>query len=216
MDNLSILIDHISNSIDNACYNVSKINTDILNIDGMSGDKTRHLLNNICNLSDIHYLEVGSWKGSSFVSAMYKNNIFGTAIDNWEEFGGPSIEFNSNISNFLQKQINNINLLEKDCFSVTIDEIKRPIDIYMFDGHHDYENHKKAITYYKNFFSKFVIIIIDDWSPWDFVRDGTFDGIKEANLKIHYQKEIHTNIFHTKGNNFWNGCGIFICEREDI
>jgi hypothetical protein len=220
MYSLEYLINHVSNSIKNAYLNTSKLSQEILTMEGMSGDKTRHLYNNICDLSGVHYLEVGTWKGSSFISALYKNNIYGTSIDNWSQFEGPSNEFYSNIIYFLKKNFCNLNIIDKDSWNVTYKDIEKPIHIFMYDGAHTYEDQKKAITYYHNFFSKYVIIMVDDWTcDWVDVRKGTLDGIKEMNLKIHYQNEIglvNTNNHHTGGNTFWNGCGVFVCERIDI
>ncbi len=72
------LIEHVELSIQNAIDNISKINNDVINVEGMTGIKTRHLYNNICsykksNNEKLKYLEIGTWKGSSLISALYKN-----------------------------------------------------------------------------------------------------------------------------------------------
>jgi hypothetical protein len=186
----------------------------------MSGNKTRHLYNNICNLNNAHYLEVGTWKGSSFISALYKNNIKATCIDNGSQFGGPVSEFYKNMFIYLGYNYNNenINIIDKDCWSITYDDIIYPINIFLYDGDHSYESQKKAITYYYKYFSKYIIIIIDDWIVSDDrVKKGTLDGLHEMNLIIHYSKEIplvNTTKEHTGGDTFWNGCGIFVCEKN--
>lgn len=52
----------IENAFENAEKNISKINDEILHIDGMSGKKTRHFYNNLLNIEDARYLEIGTWK----------------------------------------------------------------------------------------------------------------------------------------------------------
>ena len=52
----------------------SKINQEILGLDGMSDPPIRHLLNNLCERPDTRYLEIGIWKGSVSISALYKNS----------------------------------------------------------------------------------------------------------------------------------------------
>jgi len=45
------------------------------------------------------------------------------------------------------------------------------------------------------------------------------DGIAEMKLKIHYSCEIplvNTTVHHQGGDTFWNGCGVFVCERTDL
>jgi len=221
MYTLEELIDHTKQSIENAYNNKSKLSQEVLLMEGMSGDKTRHLYNNICNLSETNYVEVGTWKGSSFISALYNNTTTkGTSIDNWSEFNGPSNEFYANVLTHLKNTISNVTIINKDCWAITENDIKIPIDIFMYDGAHTYEDQKKAITYYSSYFSKYVIIIIDDWlADWSDVRKGTLDGILAAKLIVHYSNEIplvNTTTYHTGGNTFWNGCGVFVCERTDI
>jgi hypothetical protein len=227
MYSLDLLIKHTQLSINNAYYNISKLSDNkydidmqnrILELDGMTGEKTRHLYNNICNLNGATYLEVGTWKGSSFISALFENNIHGISIDNWSQFDGPKTEFHKNIKEYLSKNIASYDIIDNDCWKV--DNIIHKIDIFLYDGAHEYEDQKNAITHFHKFFSKYLIILIDDWTcALDKIKKGTLDGIKEMNLIIHYMHEIplvNTTTHHTGGNTFWNGCGVFVCERTDI
>ena len=216
---LEQLIKHVNLSVENSNNNISKLTSEILSIDGMSGNKTRHLYNNICSLNGANYLEIGTWKGSSFISALYGNDINSIAIDNWVEFNGPKDEFISNVDKFCPDR--KFKFIEKDCFKIADDEIKSvydSIDIYLFDGAHDYESQRKAITYYKHLFSKYVIIIIDDFRSdtpaWANVKKGTYDGIEESGLVIHHKIEIITHQESSGPSEYWNGFGLFVCEKK--
>jgi hypothetical protein len=220
MSSIQDMIIHCLVSIVNAYENKSKLSMDILNMDGYSGHKTRHLYNNICNCAGANYLEVGTWKGSSLCSALYNNSTLNSAIaiDNWSEFNGPKDLFLENTRKFLPE--NSFRFIEKDCWKVSKEDISEPIHIFMYDGEHNYEAQKKAITHFHQFFAKYVIVMIDDWvcDFWQ-VRQATLDGIQEMKMKIHFMKEIglyNTSNLHTAGNTFWNGVGIFILERTDI
>jgi hypothetical protein len=214
---ISELISHVENSIRLSQNNESKLKEDILNIRGMSGKKTRHLYNNICNLDGINYLEVGPWAGSSFISAIYKNNITSLAIDNWSEFDGPKDIFEKNMNTFCSDM--NYKFIEKDSFTINKNDINGvfdSVDIYLYDGCHKYESHKKAITHFIPFLSKYSIIIVDDWrddGEWSRVQKGTYDGITESGLIVHKKFEIITRQEETGPDEFWNGFGIFICEK---
>jgi len=215
------LIEHAKNAIQHAYCNSSKLNAEHMKLEGMTGHKTRHLYNQMCSLIGSTYCEVGTWKGSSFISAMYDNpSCFGYCIDNWSEFGGPREEACQLIKQHLGENACNYKVLDKDCWQIDSSDITNPVDIYLYDGAHTYEDQKRAITYYKQFFAKYVIIMVDDWTcDWADVKPGTLDGIKEAGLKVHFQHEIglvNTTQHHASGNTFWNGCGIFVCERTDI
>lgn len=213
------LIEHSNKSVENSKNNLSKLSKDILSMDGMSGNKTRHLYNNLCSLNGANYLEVGTWKGSSFASALYDNNINAIAIDNWTEFNGPKSEFIENIKSLCP--LNKYYFIEKDCFKVTQDDISEVfdnIDIYLYDGAHDYMSQRKAITHYYQFLSKYSIIIVDDFRSdtpaWANVKKGTYDGIEESGLTIHHKIEIITHQESSGRYEYWNGFGLFVCEKK--
>lgn len=217
MYSLETLITHCEKSFENSNNSISKLSPEILNMEGMSGKKTRHLYNNICSLEGANYLEIGTWKGSSFVSAIHNNNLNSLAVDNWSEFGGPKREFLDNVKRLCPNQ--NFNFLEKDSFEIQKTDIEpffNSVDIYLYDGCHKYESHKKAITHFQQFLSKFSIIIIDDWrndNNWERVQRGTFDGFKESNLVIHKKIEVITYQEGTGPMEYWNGFGLFVCEK---
>lgn len=214
---LDFLINHADKAFSMSERNESNLNNEILNMEGLSGKKTRHLYNNLCNLDGANYLEVGTWKGSSFVSALYNNNLNAIAIDNWSEFDGPREEFLSNVEKYCPGS--NFSFIEKDSFSVTEKDIKNKydlVDIYLYDGCHKYESHKNAITHFSKFLSKYSIIIVDDWRNddlWERVQRGTYEGLQESGLIVHKKIEIITKQELTGPNEYWNGFGLFICEN---
>jgi hypothetical protein len=210
---------HVDESVNQAFNNMSKLSQSILDIDGMSGDKTRHLYNNICSLDNANYLEIGTYKGSTFVSALYKNNATGLCIDYWKEFGGKQ-DFMHNVKEHLTNN-ETYSYIDDNCWNVTPEQIGlNKFDIYLYDANHSFEDHKRAITHYYRSMSKYFILLVDDWECfWVNVKRGTLAGIEESNLKIHKMIEVPIVTvynYHTKGNTFWNGCGVFILERTDI
>ena len=176
----------IETSFQNAENHVSKITNDIINMDGMSGAKTRHFYNNLLNTEDARYLEIGTWKGSSVCSAMCGNKATLVCIDNWSEFGGPKDEFLVNFETF--KGENKATFIENDCFNVDVSTLSK-FNIYMYDGDHSEENHYKALQHYYNCLDNIFIFIVDDWN-WEYVRNGTRKSITNLNLKVLYEKEI--------------------------
>ena len=184
----SPLIQHVDNCFNLAEEQKSKINQDILGLEGMSGSKTRHLYNNLLSMKDARYLEIGVWKGSSVCSAMFENNATVVCMDNFSEFGGPKDEFLLNFNKF--KNGNNALFIENDCFKVDITELPK-FNIYLFDGNHTHDSHYKALTYYLSCLDDIFIYIVDDWN-WDTVRNGTYDAIASLGLTILYSREIRT------------------------
>jgi len=214
------LINHIELSLKKTDIYNSKINREILEIDGMSGKKTRHFYNNICSMDGTRYLEIGTWKGSSICSAMCNNSMTCTAIDNWSQYGGaafgwPNIQFATNFNKFKGK--NNATFIEQDCWNVDVSTIGK-FNVYMYDGAHGETSHFQAINHYLDCLDDEFIYLIDDWN-WERVRNGTMKSIKQNNLKILYQKEIRTTSDNSHGeprgqNSDWhNGISIFVLKK---
>ena len=121
----------VNTSFANAENNISKITEDILNIPGMTGKKTRHFYNNLLNIADARYLEIGTWKGSSVCAAMCGNKAEVVCIDNWSQYGGPKEDFLLNFEKFKGK--NNASFIEDDCYAIDVSKLQK-FNIYMYDG----------------------------------------------------------------------------------
>jgi hypothetical protein len=189
MAQLSQLKIHIDNAFENAEKGISKITEHILTMEGMSGRKTRHFYNNLLNIQDARYLEIGVWKGSSVCSAMCENNATVVAIDNWSAFYGPKSEFLQNFTRYIGN--NSAYFIEDDCFKVDITQLPQ-FNIYMYDGEHSADSHYKALVHYYGCLDDMFIFIVDDWN-WLPVRNGTLDSFKQLNLSVLYEREIRTS-----------------------
>ena len=212
-----VYIKHVKHCLHNADYKISKISQDIKNMEGMTGEKTRHFYNNLLSFYDARYLEIGTWKGSSVCSAMYGNNAKVICVDNWLLFNGPKDEFLSNLEKF--RGINDVSFIEKDCFEIDISTIPK-INMYMYDGDHKYEDQYNALKYYYNCLDDIFIFVVDDWNH-DPVREGTRAAIKDLKLNILYEKEIFTELDKSKSHweqpisteTWWNGMYVAVLKK---
>lgn len=202
---------HIIDSFEKAEKCLSKINNEILAIEGMSGAKTRHFYNNLLNFEDSRYLEIGTWKGSSVCAAMFNNKSKVVCMDNWSEFGGPKEDFLQNFNKF--KGENDALFYEADCFSINPLYLNK-FNIYLFDGNHEEDSHFKALSHFLPCLDDIFIFIVDDWN-WENVRNGTRNAIEKNNLTVLYEKEVRLTFdnshtpYEIAGDTWWNG--IFIC-----
>ena len=206
---------HVDNAFENAENNISKITQDIINIDGMSGNKTRHFYNNLLTMEDSRYLEIGTWKGSSVCSAMYNNKAKVICIDNWSEFGCPKEEFLINFNNY--KGDNEASFIEQDCFTIDVALLPK-FNIYMYDGNHTNESHYKALSHFYNCLDDIFIYIVDDWNC-PRVRGGTTRALEALKFNILYEKTIrltnddtHTPV-HIGKISWWNGIYVAILQK---
>ena len=208
---------HIETAFANAENGVSKITSELMQMEGMTGIKTRHFYNNLLNRADSRYLEIGSWKGSSVCSAMCGNNATVLCIDNWSEFGGPKEEFLKNFNNY--KGMNNANFLEQDCFKVDLTNVGK-FNIYMYDGYHSEDAHFRALVHFYNSLDDTFIFVVDDWNL-EFVRNGTWRSFAKLKLTVLYDKEIFTpcngngnGTVTPVPNTWWNGIYVAILKKN--
>lgn len=179
---------HIDMAFENAEKGISKITQGIIDMEGMTGIKTRHFYNNMLNREDARYLEIGTWKGSSVCSAMCGNRAKVVCIDNWSEFGGPKEDFLANFTEY--KGANDASFIESDCYKVNADTLPS-FNMYLYDGEHSWDNHYNALNHYYRCMDDRFVFIVDDWN-WAHVRDATFQSLHVLGVTIEYTREVRT------------------------
>lgn len=205
-------IEHLNNCIQNAEMLTSSIEktSGILKIDGMSSHKVRHFLNNLCGLDDARYLEVGTWKGSTLLSAIYKNfHCKATCIENFSDFGGPKSEFLNNVQNF-KSNTPSFQFLEQDCFSVSLKNLEKK-NIYFFDGLHTEADHEKAFTYFNEILDDTFICAVDDWN-FGQVVSGTKKAFKNLSYNILFEKVLPA-ARNGDTAQWWNGLYVAVIQK---
>lgn len=173
-------------------YN-SLIDKEILDLPGMSSPKVRHLLNNLVRADDfqVNYLEIGTYFGSTFSSAIYKNeNIFAIGVDNFGEFEGNTArtKVKQNLEKF--RPNDNCFFVEKSFQNLTSDDLHNQLfNVYFYDGHHGYQSQYEALTKIKPFLQENFILLVDDWFDGEKGPiNGTYNGLKDAGMSIIYSK----------------------------
>lgn len=194
----SSLIEHLKNSISRADKFESKLTSEVLSLGGMCLAKTRHLLNNVVNTPGSRYLEVGVFRGATFIAALYKNNYDkAIAIDNWSECGDHGREMAEKCSRY----IGEYELISGDCFNVKFDG---KINIYFYDGNHTKESHAKALVCFCESLADEIIFLVDDYN-WKQVYDGTRIAVRDWDIL--YEARLGSAPSHTV-NTDW-GAGLY-------
>lgn len=197
----------------------SKLPQWILNVNGMSGKKYRHFINNLVqNFPNPRYLEIGSWKGSTACSAIFENNAVVTCIDNWSQFGNVKTEFVENIDKCCNSNIN-FKLYENDFKNIDYHSIGN-YNLYFFDGPHSEKDQYDGLKYAYPCLDSTFILIVDDWN-WNETRTGTLNAIEELNIEILYSIEIRTcdgELIKTptvifENSDWHNGYYIAVCKK---
>lgn len=207
-------ISRVENAIKNANEGVSKLTETQFSISGMSSKKNRIFLNTILeeDSTNTNYLEIGTWLGSTFVAALYENDLkSAVAIDNFSQFSGNMSTF---MNNCVSSKISNFRFINSDCFNLTEENLSsiKDVNVYFYDGDHTHEDQRRALTYYINTLQDVFIFIVDDWNHTP-AQTGTRHGLNDTGLKVHKEWILPAR-FNGDTENWWNGLYVAVCEKS--
>lgn len=180
-------VDFVQSAIANALSGSSKLPREISNeLEGMSTPAIRHLLNNLCSFDGCKYLEIGTYKGSTLISAMYGNDVDAVGCDDWSEFNGPADAFQANVQKYIRN--GKLKFYAKNCFDI-FDLPSSHFNVYLYDGGHHTKQQKMAITCFAEHCTDQFVLCVDDWN-WDTVKNGTRQGIEKEGLTVVKEWEL--------------------------
>ena len=224
---------HLRHSIVRASMDISQLSSMILSMEGMSSSKVRHLLNNLATREETRYMEVGSWKGASLCSTLYTNDqslTYAVAIDNFSQFQQPRKEFYQNVHLHGHEMLarHTLRLIDGNAFAGAGGEghenlaqqlhgLEGTINVYLYDGAHEEEDHFKALTdpVLMSMWSDVIIVLIDDWNFLQ-TKKGTLRGLKkleqDKEYKVVYYQELPAR-FNGDVEQWWNGVWVGVLQR---
>lgn len=212
--------EHLHKSVANAILGKGKLPESVLELEGMSSRGIRLLLNNLCS-QPTNYLEIGSWKGSTFISALYQNmNVRGVSIDFHEEYKDGHFlhttptALKENCEKYLVAG-EVYTLITKDCFKIKL-EGKNQFTTYLYDGGHLYEEQYRALTHYYDSLQDIFYYICDDYNTRD-VEKGTQDAIRDLNIQVVSEFKLFGNQYVKEStvDGFWNGYYVALCVKKN-
>jgi len=208
-------------AIDSAAKHSSKFNEESFDIPGLSSNKIRHFLNNLCSSYGSVYLELGIYAGSTFFAAA-ENNEHGIffAVDDFSDKNiapmrddiifSPVEDLYSHFSKTAKS--NKIHLL-----NMPIDRIKsqnfygiKP-NIIFYDADHNPENQYNYLNHLLPLFDNKFILVLDD-ANFSGVIESADLFCSENKLKIIFSRKILTSIPEDE-NSWWNGIYILVLSK---
>lgn len=213
------LIAHVNKAIHDAHENISKVDEDTFDVGGFCTPLMRRLYNNLCNLPDVGYLEVGAFKGASLCAAACgnTNGVFYSIESFAQDFGSNGVrdELLRNIEAARAKG-STIRLIEEDFWNLS-EASKAELglvraDVLMYDGEHSEKSQRKAMTALLPYMADACILIVDDAS-WDTVRDGTLKGLQDISKQ---RRVVREHIYHVGQNDhplYHNGVALYVLEK---
>lgn len=210
-------IQQVADAIERAINRQSKLDDTAMGVPGLMSINIRHLLNNLGAISTV-YAEVGIHVGGSFCSAIYKNDNLKevVGIDSWlsDDTEGKDFrkQFDTNLLKCVTQGMPDIRIIKEDSFNVLMDWLPRGIDLYYFDGSHDEESQRKALTHYLPALADTFIFCVDDYMLPE-VKRGTQEGINESGCEVLFEREFVTD--HEYDNeSFWRGWYLALLKKK--
>ena len=212
-------------AIDNALSFKSNFVSDGYEIRGITSDRVRHFLNNLCSYDDSVYLELGTLMGSTFFAATMGNDIENIGVDNysdpeckpltnniqWNEVGNTFEEFKryfnkyeNGKSTFIKSDI--LDLKEEDF------EGKKP-NVVFYDANHDYVQQLNCLNHIAPFLADKFILIIDD-ANFDGVIESAIQFVKDNNYDLYFERKILSAIIENP-THWWNGLFVMVLEKQN-
>lgn len=196
---------------------VDSVNSDFeIDVPGLTSPRVQKLLNTLGSKCD-NYLEIGSYLGATACAVIKNNKISCHLIDNWQSDISPmngeesppnsKEDFMQNIKSHAGS--NKIYVHNKDMFEVDLTTIN-DIDLFFYDGPHDFETTSSVIQHYRHCFSDTAILIFDD-ANWEGVVSGAQDGIVKSGFNLEYSKMILNDI--EDKTKWWNGLYITVISK---
>jgi hypothetical protein len=175
-------------------------------VERMSSISLAYIINKISqNLKkNENYVNIGLYKGFTLFAGMINTKCDVHGVDNFS-FQNPKKEF---FYNFNKIKNNNHFIYEMDYkkFFSLWENKKKPINFYLYDANHSYEDQLENLFIAKEFFIKDTIIMIDDTNH-EWIERATMDFISKYSDQYRVLKNIKTN--YRKHPSFWNGFIIF-------
>lgn len=162
----------------------SKISEEVINIEGYSGKCTLHFFNNLTDIDDIRFLEIGTYHGSITSAVLFGNNVDIICIDNWSENNGKE-KFLKNLEKFAG--INSVNFIESNWRNVN-NISKR--NIYYYDANYPLIEHRNAFRHFLPFMDNVFIFIASDYN-WEDTRKNIQKMIDDNCLEILFEKNSY-------------------------
>jgi predicted O-methyltransferase YrrM len=117
-----------------------------------------------------HYVEVGSFRGTSLIAAMTGNDGLFVAIDDWSMADGDNRRLVSN----LERHGLRATIIDGDAFATLRRGIPAPVGVYYYDNGHEYEQQLDALRLVEPYLASPALVIVDD-TDWERVERAVDD-----------------------------------------
>jgi predicted O-methyltransferase YrrM len=178
---------------------VSRFERILADVPGLASANNLALLNVAarCREAGETYVEVGTFHGTSLISAMVDNDGEFVAIDDWSMADGSRGQLEENLSRYGLRAA----IVEGDAFETLRTGVPEPVGAYYYDAGHAYEKQLDGLRLVEPYLASPALLVVDD-SDWEAVVRALDDYLA--------QQPRATEIFRARGKRhghpeWWEG-----------
>ena len=220
--------EHVKKAIYDADRNWSKIRSERIHtiMPGMNSSRVRHLLNNLCSLEGTVYLDLGSYRGASVVSATWENpNMKAYAVDkyNFDPYEAkpynPEGPWNTVLKSIkekveLYKLTDRVEVIVKDVQKLSKRDIPDKVNVVYYDASSDARVIAGTVNSLSKLINSYSVLVVSNTQNREIIN--SFDkSIEEAKLKVYWDTELRSRIIDDK-NTWWNGLKIYVLQNPKV
>jgi hypothetical protein len=193
-----------------------------VDVEGMSSARVCSFINALVARMDADesYLEIGTWKGRTLLSAAINNGpkvcIGCDHFRFWGKFSGPGVvarrEFYKNVERYrrLTGDVRFFEMRSRELFAS--DRLRGPIGVYFYDGDHSFEGTRHGLSSVVPLLSRRAVVLVDDWND-PTIRAATEVALRDAALRVLWQRALPGT---RAPDDWWNGLGAFYVEKRPL
>lgn len=166
-------VDRFLRELPEQLEDVSRFEVILEDVPGLAKPNNLALLNVAarCLAPGEHYVEVGTFRGTSLISAMQDNDrgLF-VALDDWSREGGDNHQLVSNLDRYGLRAT----IVDGDAFETLRRGIPSPVGVYYYDAGHEYEEQLDGLRLVERYLASPALMIVDD-TDWERVERAVDD-----------------------------------------
>ena len=188
-------------------------------VEGMSSPRMCRFLNDLVGAlpDDEVYLEIGSWKGLTLLSAARHNEgkkcIACDKFRFWGRYTGwgavAELTLRQNVAFYADECADIVfhKMDSEELFARGLVEDR--VGVYFFDGDHSFEGTYVGLREGAKLLADEAIVLVDDFND-RVIRGATYAALEDAGLEVTWQRRLEGD---QTDRGFWNGLGVFHVRR---
>jgi hypothetical protein len=216
-------------AIEDALLHQSNFNEEGYDVKGLSSNKVRHLLNNLCKSTDgnpVVYADLGCFVGSTLWAAIMGNDVKAYAIDNysqeniaparddipWEPIDDPISEFKKNAEKYMGD--NAVLFMNRDIFSLSQLNEQYPPEVIFYDADHDARSTYQNLSQFYQFATDPFTLVVDDCN-FDGVVEAVDRLCKDRKFAVLFKKVLRSQDIEDELG-WWNGVMVMVIGKNEF